>query len=347
MMLFDNSCRFKPFASIVWLLIYPIQVLNLASIPMASANTKTLTRQPNITCSSDRKNKKATDTVALFVLAGQSNMVGYRSNLQEIPPKLQKTQHNVLWYNDRDRWEPLQVPTEPLPFSEWLPNEVGFGPEISLGKQLANCLGDTVALVKYSRNATSLAEDWNPALADSLYYRMLARTSKAITDLEARGKTVRIAGFFWMQGEADASNKEFAENYRENLSYFIQTVRRDFKQPKLPFVYGMVHFGNQHTKPNGKTNCCGDIVRQAQKQVNESIAATAIVETNDLPLHADKIHFNSQGLIVLGNRMAMSWVEIRSASTISQFFLQIWHRFWPKQLQEKQQQRQGFSDRTN
>ncbi|MCT7993935.1 sialate O-acetylesterase [Laspinema olomoucense] len=275
--------------------------------------------------------------IKLFILAGQSNMMGYQSNLDDLPDRLRQSQKNVLWYDRNDEWVPLELPTEPVltpdlsipvpPFEAYHPehshkvkNSVGFGPEISLGQNLANGLNETVALVKYSRNGTNLATQWYPGLdvngnpPDTLYPRMKQRVFQAIADLSALGYTVQVAGFFWMQGESDASHPEIAPHYESNFTHFILTIRQDFKRSNLPFIYGMVHFGNHHKKPNNTINCCGDIVRSAQFNVQTNIPNTRAVETRILSLHRDELHFDSNGILTLGNLFADAWFNIRSFS---------------------------------
>lgn len=251
-------------------------------------------------------------SIKLFILAGQSNMVGFRSNMFELPDSLKKPQEKVIWYNNHNQWTSLQPPTEPSPTIKWWPAEkVGFGPEISFGQTISEHLNQTVALVKYSKGGTSLAEDWNPEIPDSRYYLMKQRVNQAIAELADFGYFVEISGFVWMQGESDASNENWAKDYELNLTNFIHKLRIDFHQHYLPFIYGMVHFGDNHHKPNGKVNCCGDIVRNAQINVTKKIPFTGLVETNPLSLDSDLLHFNSDGIITLGQNFAHSWLQMK------------------------------------
>lgn len=250
-------------------------------------------------------------SIKLFILAGQSNMVGFRSNMNDLPDSLKKSQEKIIWYNNSNQWSALQPPTEPSPLIKWWPAEkVGFGPEISFGQTMSEQLNQTVALVKYAKGGTSLAEDWNPEIANSLYHSMKERVEEAIADLNSGGYLVEISGFIWMQGESDASNENWAKDYESNLTNLIGQVRRDFQQPDLPFIYGMVHFGNHHIKPNNTVNCCGDIVRTAQVRVAEKIPFTGVVETNNLSLDSDLIHFDSNGILTLGEDFALAWLNI-------------------------------------
>ncbi len=244
-------------------------------------------------------------SLKLFVLAGQSNMVGYRSNLTELPDELREPQSGVWWYNQSNDWEILAAPTEPLPSTNWLPNGVGFGPEISLGRELQAIIGEPVALVKYAANGTKLATDWNPDNPEpnSLYNSMLARVESAIAVLPPPYLTVEIAGFFWMQGEGDATEKTFADNYQANLTNFIAQVRNDFNNPNLPFVIGQI----SNLPPRFPYT---SQVQAAQFQVSKTVPYTGIVETTTLSQHSDEVHFDSQGLIDLGYLFAEEWSSI-------------------------------------
>ena len=263
-------------------------------------------------------------SLKLFILAGQSNMVGYQSNLKDLEPSQLEPQDNVLWYDRSSSWVTLFPPTEPVlgpdlslpvpPFKKHHPknshkvvNGSGFGPEISLGLEIADKLKQKIALVKYARNGANLASQWDPDYEDSLYPRMRERANEAIAALKSLGYHVEIAGFFWMQGESDASNESMAKDYELNLSNFIRAVRRDFHSPNLPFVYGMVHFSNDNS-------CCGEAVRTAQRQVEADVAFTRAVETRDLTLHPDEVHFDSKGIIMLGDRFANAWLTMNDPS---------------------------------
>ena len=100
----------------------------------------------------------STARVPVFILAGQSNMVGYGSNYNDLSQAMRTTQSNVLYYqlqtNGQYQWQDLTPPTESSATSS--SSAGGFGPEITLGKDLSTYLGQ-VALVKSTRVApTSL-----------------------------------------------------------------------------------------------------------------------------------------------------------------------------------------------
>jgi alpha-galactosidase len=49
-----------------------------------------------------------------------------------------------------------------------------------------------------------------------------------------------VAGGFWFQGFNDQFDPEFYGNYRDNMVHFVQDLRKEVKQPKMPFVIGVL-----------------------------------------------------------------------------------------------------------
>ena len=49
-----------------------------------------------------------------------------------------------------------------------------------------------------------------------------------------------VAGGLWFQGFNDQFDPEFYGNYASNMVHFIQDLRKEVKQPKMPFVIGVL-----------------------------------------------------------------------------------------------------------
>jgi alpha-galactosidase len=49
-----------------------------------------------------------------------------------------------------------------------------------------------------------------------------------------------VAGGLWFQGFNDQFDPEFYGNYSGNMVHFIQDLRKEVKQPKMPFVIGIL-----------------------------------------------------------------------------------------------------------
>src|SRR5262245_4499132 len=179
---------------------------------------------------------KPDGAVPVFVFAGQSNAVGV-DTLDELRADQKAPQPNVLFYGPNETgntWGPL-APCTNLNLGGC------FGPEISTGKSISDAQGGAlVAEVKYAVGASNLYNLWNLAGVDNLYDHLVARVNQSLADLQTqKGLTGYVAGFFWMQGESDAIEMH-ASDYAANLRNLIASVRRDFNNPNLPFVFGQI-----------------------------------------------------------------------------------------------------------
>ena len=248
--------------------------------------------------------------VPVFVFAGQSNAVGV-DTLDELRTDQLAPQPNVLFYGPNESgniWGPL-TPSSTSPNLVDGLNRTGgsFGPEISAGKTISKAMGGAlVAEVKLAVGATALFDRWNPASGD-LYHNMVARVNQSLADLQTqKGLTGYVAGFFWMQGESDAPRTDYAAN----LKNLIASVRRDFNNPNLPFVYGqIIDFG-----PPGST-----VIREQQQAVADDNAVInhVFILTDDL-CHHDFIHFNGRAIYTLGQRFGTGYLSIVGISSTVQ-----------------------------
>jgi len=247
--------------------------------------------------------------VPVFVFAGQSNAVGV-DTLDELRADQLAPQSNVLFYGPNESgnlWGPLTPSSNSPNLIDGLNRTGGsFGPEISTGKTISNALGGAlVAEVKLAVGATALFDRWNPASGD-LYHSMVARVNRSLADLQTQlGRPGYVAGFFWMQGESDAI--ALRTDYAANLGNFIASVRRDFNNPNLPFVFGeIIDFDHPVSTP----------LREQQQVVADDNTVTnkAFILTDDL-CHHDFIHFNGQAIYALGHRFGTGYLSIVGVSS--------------------------------
>lgn len=268
----------------------------------------------------------------VFIFAGQSNMVGLKTSVDDLTEDQRQTQPYVLFYRLIDGsyvWDALTPPTEVIrtgmfvygmgaePISgQWSaattptdkmgtePITYGFGPEISTGQRIAATTGTKlVAEIKLAQGGTSLATDWDPNQIDGLYAHLQQRTRSGLDSLRDRytDHTITVKGFFWMQGESDALQQESAETYQRHLIDFIARVRADVGDPKLPFVLGRIRTG---------VFPYADQVRQAQEQIARQVPYVALIDTDQLALDPDRTHFTSQGTFQLGILMADAFIAM-------------------------------------
>ena len=231
---------------------------------------------------------------AVWLLAGQSNMIGFGPKGSELSPEWWTSRPNVSTYTV-DAWAPL------------LPTEGSFGPEIGFGHAMAGAHpGTDFLLIKPLFGLGNLYEDWRSPNAgrgaEGPHYRALMDLVKqALADRPL----ARIVGMLWMQGEGDAHNDLIkALAYERNLTLFIQSVRDDLGVPDMAFLFGQIT-----TSPTWIHHA---IVREAQEKVAGSVARTAMFDTDDLPLW-DGIHYNTAGSLELGLRFfhAAMGLELR------------------------------------
>jgi hypothetical protein len=247
----------------------------------------------------------------LLVFAGQSNMIGWLSNVDDLTPEQRQPQPQVLFFGpneDGHTWGTLVPPTV---ITNGLTNTVGlpltnkgFGPEISTGLFLTTLAGfGLVAEVKYGEVGTDL-DYWWKASSGPTYNRMLDRVAEAQSALSAAypDRAVYVAGFFWMQGEADALNVNGAAlRYEANLIDLIAAVRTKFSNPDLPIVLGQIRGGHHEA----------GIIRAAQANVGASVPNVSVVGTDDLPYDpSDGLHFTSAGIYTLGERFGNAFARL-------------------------------------
>lgn len=231
--------------------------------------------------------------IDVYLLAGQSNMDGY-SLLTGLPPSLRVAQPDVpLFWSERGSFAPL-APASSAGASY-------TGPEVSFGRALADT-GRPVALVKYGIGATSLYTYWDPegdGVETGEGWRLLVETiDAAAADLDAAGAPWRWAGFVWMQGETDARYAASAGEYEANLTQLVARVREHVNEPALPTAIGLIACDEM----------CEwfDDVRAAQVAVADADPDVVAVETYDLALATDNIHYDGPGIRVLGERFAQA-----------------------------------------
>jgi len=240
----------------------------------------------------------------VFLLAGQSNMVGLASVMESgdtLPPP-----GVFLWTTFgpcAGRWQPLALGSGP--------DSALFGPEWTLGKSLAESFpGDSVHFIKIAAGNTSLALDWRPpSLGNQGWvYGLIEPSLLAAYGQWSSGELPPLEGVFWMQGETDAIKASDAEAYEDNLAHLIADVRAARKQDSLPWVVGLID-----RQPIWSL---ADQVRAAQWRVSRSVPGIGLVETRGLG--TDGVHYTASGQMELGRRMARRWLVMqgRMADTL-------------------------------
>jgi hypothetical protein len=181
------------------------------------------------------------NTLRVFIFAGQSNMVGSDSKVADIhrfPPfeGLEHPQDEVLFSycigrEDKHRSEGW-VPLAPV-------NDV-VGPELSFARTVTRNSEAPIAVIKVAAGGTHLGGDWNPddPSGFEMYPLALEWVRSSLAALDEEGIPYRVEGFMWHQGENDMFDPEYMAAYGENLENFLHCWRRDLEQPDLRFYIG-------------------------------------------------------------------------------------------------------------
>jgi hypothetical protein len=162
------------------------------------------------------------------------------------------------------------------------------GPELGFGTVVGDFYEEPVLLIKTAWGGRSLSRDFrspsaglppqkvlDAMLADlqkrkkdttledvkapfgASYRAMLAEVKATLADLKPlfpdyAGQGYEIAGFVWFQGWNDMINADATVEYTKNLTHFIDDIRADLKQPKLPFVIGEMGVDGRNAGANVK-----------------------------------------------------------------------------------------------
>lgn len=213
----------------------------------------------------------------VFILAGQSNMVGAgvvqskpernegRGSLEYLVKSAatkQRYAHLVdeqgAWIERGDVWISFLERKGRLSVG-YGASEESIGPELGFGHVVGEHFGEPVLLVKVAWGGKSLAKDFRPPSAGgevgesykALFEEVrevLDSTAERFPELEHEGH--ELIGIAWHQGWNDRINQEFNDAYEHNLACFIRDARKELKSPELPFVIAETGMsGHEETHP--------------------------------------------------------------------------------------------------
>jgi len=258
-----------------------------APAPAGSSAAKIDANPEDLFKSHDGKPADMTKPVQVFILLGQSNMVGAgKTGALETAVKQNKKYPYLLdesgnWVVRQDVRNVRVMYEGKLPWkqfnNEWMTVTGGtIGPEFGLGHALGNAIDAPVMILKSCIGNRALGWDLLPPNAEGYAGTgEIPRKPKPITnpktdwyaglqydgdvnaaqDVLADLKTYypdatnyEVAGFFFWQGEKDNGNAEWAAAYEKNLVLFIKALREDFKAPNAKFVLATL---GEHTKGSG------------------------------------------------------------------------------------------------
>ncbi|MEP6662480.1 MAG: sialate O-acetylesterase [Verrucomicrobiota bacterium] len=231
------------------------------------------------------------EKLKIYLMMGQSNMAG-----RGVPEAEDKTPHpRVLVFTQSNQWE---TAVEPLTLGE--PKKTpGVGPGLAFAKAMADAHREfTIGLVPCAVGGTPLRR-W--VKGGDLY-------ENAVKRAQAAAAYGTIAGIIWHQGESDSTKATNANTYGERLTKMISDIRKELKQPNLPFVVGQIgEFGYDRLE-NPKE--FARPLNETLAKLPETVPFTGCALSHGLTSKADFVHFDAKSQRELGQRYAVEMLKL-------------------------------------
>ncbi len=240
----------------------------LLSVIFIGISGSSVMAKPGKTCPANGKLK-------IFILSGQSNMVGFgqlkgspgtmetylKSNPKDYGHLVDDKGKNVV---RNDVWI-VNLSYKGKEQMGWLTTGYGasadhIGPEYAFGFVVGDYFEDPVLIIKSAWGGRSLYKNFlSPSSADyptpkadgdtGFQYHEILRHVKEITGNLKKyfpsysGNGYEIVGFGWHQGWNDRIDQKAVDCYKKNLENFIKDIRKDLGVEKMPFVIANTGMG--------------------------------------------------------------------------------------------------------
>lgn len=237
----------------------------------------------------------------LFILAGQSNMVGVAPI-----PEGERTDPRIYVFGKDYRWRIADHPIEDASNQVDMVSEnriAAFGPAMEFAfTSLKRHPEMVIGLIPCAKSSSGIIQ-WQRNLSDqSLYGSCLKR-------VRAASQMGTISGVLFFQGETDAADPiQYPEppphpwGWSDLFTAFVTDLRNDLNEPDLPVVFAQI---GTNWSPEAYPNW--DVVTQQQATVELSMSAR--ITTDDLSL-LDGIHFTTDSYRMIGKRFADAYWDL-------------------------------------
>ena len=124
---------------------------------------------------------------------------------------------------------------------------------------------------------------------------------QSISELEARGHEVELAGVFYHVGENDMSWGPFRQGAAERVTALVKAVRQDLGQPQLPW------FISQQPPTDHESVNRVDVA----KMLADALAADEFsrhIRLENLPMQREQLVLDAAGVVWLGERLAEQYL---------------------------------------
>lgn len=245
--------------------------------------------------------RKKQGELHLFILAGQSNMVGWAPI-----PEGEKTDPRIYVFGKDYRWRIAGHPIEDALNQVDMISEnriAGFGPAMDFAfASLARHPDIVIGLIPCAMNSSGIVQ-WQSDLSDQSLYGSCLKRARAASPMG------HISGILFFQGETDAADPiqypdptPHPSDWSELFTAFVVDFRNDLGEPNLPVVFAQI---GTTWSPKAFPNW--DLVRE--QQASTQLSTTTMIVTDDLPL-LDGVHFTTDSYRIIGIRFADAFWEL-------------------------------------
>lgn len=236
----------------------------------------------------------------LFILAGQSNMQGWRSDAAQYPIDKRNQDSQIPFYfealdysSSNNNWQTLGSQLGHF-------KQGHFGPEVTFARALKQSNMNPV-IFKYSSGSSSIKMQWKAPGQRGQYDDMIVHLKQAIQQLKKQGHTVVPRAFVWIQGESDANNQQLSQEYYWHLKKLLTHLRNNvLRKPTLPVILSV---DEQHPRVKLRPQ-----VVDAQLQLSLEDDTISFVSMNGLE-KSDVTHLTAKGTIEQGKRLFENYYQ--------------------------------------
>ena len=187
-------------------------------------------------------------------------------------------------------------------------NPAFWGPEFGFARTLAKQSTNNVLIIKASRGGGGNGL-WDLAVfeqdhdAGHMWRHLCDTVDAGLEVLVDRGDRFVVKGLLYVQGESNSAEEAAVAGHRlkalhENLSGYLEKAYPGTAS-KMKLVVGEIA-SSQHSAARRVT-------AKSQSELAQSRDHFAYVETNDLKLQPDRIHFGRDAKLKIGIRMAKAY----------------------------------------
>ncbi len=225
----------------------------------------------------------------LFIIAGQSNAVGYGKDPISDPPEL-----GVHLLRNSGKWDlathPLNESTNTVHEANLEGGNPGTSPYLNFAKILKKELGYPIGLLQSALGGTAFCY-WDP-YEDGYLYKNMVEVIRSVGS--------KIKGVLWDQGSGDTIEGA-RDTYLERFMRMVAHLREELKDPGIHVLTGQLHC--LRTLSTEDEDIGWGKIKEAQRQAARQIPYVYVLPNSDGTL-SDAIHYSSSHNLVLGERLA-------------------------------------------